>query len=172
MSLGADLEARNAQGETPLIVAARLNKTKIVKELLDLKANPDAQDNNGNTALMVAAGTPSRKSWDKTGQVLSTRYLCQYGADPLLKNKQGQTVTSLVHSNWMPGIYMDDILTLFEKIAAEKKNAAIGTTPSEQEKEQEMEKERRRAIEEDIRDAMVAKKTVVFTPPPLRRRQP
>ena len=48
---GADREARNSSGETPLISAARRLNTEVCGYLLDKGANPNAKDDHGTAAL-------------------------------------------------------------------------------------------------------------------------
>ena len=52
---GADIEARNKDGGTPLHVAANFNKADMVRLLLDHHADIDAKDEEGKTALAWAA---------------------------------------------------------------------------------------------------------------------
>lgn len=52
---GADIEARNAEGATPLITASRLGNLALVSLLLEQGAQLDATDRNGNTALHEAS---------------------------------------------------------------------------------------------------------------------
>jgi ankyrin repeat protein len=52
---GADVNAKDEQGNTPLIVAAGGSDSGIVAQLIRLGAKIDARDRQGNTALMVAA---------------------------------------------------------------------------------------------------------------------
>ncbi len=107
-----DVEARNAQDESPLMLAAikgqqdvvvkllardaDVNKTgwaplhyaatggqiAIIKLLLDKYAFIDAQSPNGSTPLMMAA---------MYGSTDSVKLLLDEGADPLMKNEQGLT---------------------------------------------------------------------------------
>lgn len=51
---GADVNARDAQGMTPLMVAAREGDPGLINGLLHHGANPDLQDNDGWTAVMHA----------------------------------------------------------------------------------------------------------------------
>ena len=59
---GADIEARNTKGETPLMIASKQSTSRtpsrfaIFKFLLQAGANPHAADVTGNTALAYAAG--------------------------------------------------------------------------------------------------------------------
>ncbi len=52
---GADLEARNQQGATPLFMAAMNGKTDILKILIEKNADKEARNNAHQTALMIAA---------------------------------------------------------------------------------------------------------------------
>lgn len=52
---GADLNAKDQQGETALMRAAAGNKVKIVKALINGGADVSAKDNRGHTALMRAS---------------------------------------------------------------------------------------------------------------------
>ena len=52
---GADIEARDEQGQTPLVRAATYGQDRIVRLLLDKGANIEATDPDGATALINAA---------------------------------------------------------------------------------------------------------------------
>ncbi|HEV2601993.1 MAG TPA: ankyrin repeat domain-containing protein [Candidatus Babeliales bacterium] len=52
---GANIEARNQYGFTPLMLAVDLNKLEAMRTLLDRGANIEATDNRGFTALTIAA---------------------------------------------------------------------------------------------------------------------
>ncbi|MGH7939932.1 MAG: ankyrin repeat domain-containing protein, partial [Limisphaerales bacterium] len=51
----ADVNATDNTGQTPLIVAAKGGKTKLIQMLLEAGANPNLADNDGVTALSSAA---------------------------------------------------------------------------------------------------------------------
>ena len=53
INAGADLEAKNQDGKTALVLAAENGHDASVKALL--AARPTANDNNNNTALLLAA---------------------------------------------------------------------------------------------------------------------
>jgi ankyrin repeat protein len=55
LSRGAELEARNRYGSTPLLEACRRNLPNVVRFLLSRKANPSARMADGSTALHLAA---------------------------------------------------------------------------------------------------------------------
>ena len=80
---GADIEARDPQGYTPLILASYNGQAKAADLLLAQGASPDAPDAaRGNTALMGVAFKGYGAIADR---------LLDAGADPHRTNKAGQT---------------------------------------------------------------------------------
>ena len=77
---GADLDARNAMGATPLTSAASFRDSKTVKLLLELGANANARDGQGLTPLMRAA---------YRDHVPSVQALLQHGASLTMKDPNG-----------------------------------------------------------------------------------
>lgn len=71
LSAGADVNARDAYGFTPLKNALMSDNSKLVGNLLAKGANPDALDNFGNSPLMIAAS----KGW-----LLQVEFLLKYHA--------------------------------------------------------------------------------------------
>lgn len=76
---------------TPLMIATSAGRTgaELLKLLLDAHANVDAQDIEGNTALMEAAMGDEPKM---------VTVLLQGGADPRIRNKYGLTALDLAKS--------------------------------------------------------------------------
>ncbi len=58
IALHASVDLANRLGETPLLKAVQLRNTLIARMLLDAGANPDANDNSGNSARSVATADP------------------------------------------------------------------------------------------------------------------
>lgn len=77
---GADLEARDYRGRTPLFHFGETSE--ITKILLDYGSNPDAQDYNNLTAAHVAV---------ISGRLDRLKLLIEYGADINKQDKDGQT---------------------------------------------------------------------------------
>ena len=79
---GADLDARNAMGRTPLISAASARDSATVKLLLELGANANTRDGTGLTPLMEAA---------YRDHVPSVEELLRHGASLTSKDPKGLT---------------------------------------------------------------------------------
>uniref|UniRef100_A0A671RTR3 Ankyrin repeat domain 34C n=1 Tax=Sinocyclocheilus anshuiensis TaxID=1608454 RepID=A0A671RTR3_9TELE len=88
---GAYINESNDRGETPLMVACMskhsdqqsVSKAKLVKYLLDNKADPNIQDKAGRTALMHAC---SNRAGHEVVSLLLTN-----GADPSLEDRHGSS---------------------------------------------------------------------------------
>ena len=50
----ADLEARNENRQTPLVVATKAKQTKVAVMLLEAGADPDAKDDMSDSAFLYA----------------------------------------------------------------------------------------------------------------------
>ena len=83
---GANIEARDKDGLTPLMYAARANNVNYINALMLNKAYAYAQDNEGNTALHYAA-----QKKDIEGKSHALRFLLRRGVDPNIRNKEGLT---------------------------------------------------------------------------------
>ena len=79
---GADINAKDSEGWTPLHNAARSGNVEIIKALLDRGAAVNAKNTNGLTALMFAAGK---------GQTEAAKLLLEKGADINAKDTDGLT---------------------------------------------------------------------------------
>ena len=76
---GAHVDARKANGSTPLIVHSSAGNKEVVQALIEKKANVDIQDDDGWSALMVSS---------RSGHIEIVRVLIYAGAIPDLKNKE------------------------------------------------------------------------------------
>jgi ankyrin repeat protein len=97
ISHGADIEARDKIGRTPLYIAvehhhasAEIRDIETVDALLSLKADINAKANRGWTPLHVAV-------WH--GDVGMARYLIAHGADVHAKDKKGRTPRDVAEIN-------------------------------------------------------------------------
>lgn len=89
---GADVDAPNRSGGTPLMTAIAFNHedTIIVKRMLEAGADVNAQDKRGMTALMVAARY-SRKE--------AVALLLAHGADPSIRDNEGRNAASMTRDS-------------------------------------------------------------------------
>ena len=83
---GADVNAKNIEGETTLMQVSTLGRIKEVKLLLEAGANVDAVDLKGETALIKAS---------KLGHIETVKLLLQAGANVNAKNIDGDTAISI-----------------------------------------------------------------------------
>lgn len=80
LSEGADVNARDAAGETALMLAAARGRLDVIGLLIERGADVNAASDAGNTALMLAAAR---------GQVDAARALLERGARADHRNKFG-----------------------------------------------------------------------------------
>lgn len=82
LELGASVDVRSEEGDTPLILAAVQGSCTVINRLLDKGADIDARNWHGLTALMEAA------FW---GNAEVVKTLVQRGADVHARDSQGRT---------------------------------------------------------------------------------
>ncbi|MEK7801635.1 MAG: ankyrin repeat domain-containing protein [Pseudomonadota bacterium] len=83
LAQGANIEATDNNGNTPLLLAGGMHGTKIVLALLAQGANIEATNNNGNTPLLLAAA--------RGGDTDTVLCLLAQGANIEATNKYGET---------------------------------------------------------------------------------
>jgi ankyrin repeat protein len=99
---GAEVNAADAEGKTPLNYAIRGGYLEIADKLLDKGADPNKADKDNETPLMAA--------------ILGCRadlveLLASRGADKTLKNKDGKTALDILHE-CISGFKADEITRL------------------------------------------------------------
>ena len=82
LGAGADVDTRDWDGWTALMLAARNGHTEIARTLIEAGADVDTQDRNGQTAMMLAA-------W--YGHTEIARALIEAGADVDTRDRDGWT---------------------------------------------------------------------------------
>ncbi|KAK1784596.1 hypothetical protein P4O66_003287 [Electrophorus voltai] len=121
---GAYINESNDRGETPLMVACltkhfdqqSVGKAKLVKYLLDNKADPNIQDKTGKTALMHAC---NQRAGHEVVSLLLTN-----GADPSLEDRSGSS--ALVYA--INADDKDTLKVLLDACKAKGKEVIIITT--------------------------------------------
>ena len=83
---GANIEVKDNNGDTALILASYYRRLEIVKYLVEKGANINATNDNGWTSLMYAS---------KYGELETIKYLLENGADVNIKNKNGNAALDL-----------------------------------------------------------------------------
>ena len=79
---GANPEARSASGSTPVLVAARMGASQVLRALLRAGADPEDAGDKPWTPLVVAAAA---------GQTQAVKTLLEYGAKADLRFEEGRT---------------------------------------------------------------------------------
>ena len=99
VAAGTDLNAKEPEGSTLLILAAFLGQTEAAGLLVKNGAELEARNNDGSTALLTAAFFCHSET---------VELLLESGADVNAKNNAGQTPLDTVSAEWGPeveGIY-------------------------------------------------------------------
>jgi ankyrin repeat protein len=105
---GANIEARDEDGKTPLILAGGHGETAVVKLLLEKGAQIEAADNSGETALIWAACNCPIIDMPDTAD--SVRLLLESGANVEARDKRGTTPLMLASAwgrTWIVKILLD-----------------------------------------------------------------
>lgn len=159
LAAGADVNARNAEGETALLLVSKLFGSKrlipTVECLLEAGADSDAADSHGRTALMMATGPDDadlcRLLLDSGARLTTTdsdgdtplawaviheapaivRLLLEAGADCETTNRLGQRPVDLCDAHEFDQEDMDAIRTLLwvAHERAELRRSAAPTAP-------------------------------------------
>ena len=87
---GADIDAENGHGETPLHVTMEFNNVEVVRVLLEHGANVDAENSQGRTPLHEAAGHNGTEV---------VRMLLEHGANADAEDSQGKTAFQIASAN-------------------------------------------------------------------------
>lgn len=91
---GINVNSKDGDGWTPLMLAADNNNLQIAKLLVELGADLEQKNDDGETALMIS-------SYNNSGYV--GRYLISKGANPDVTDKFGRTAYEIAKENFKKG---------------------------------------------------------------------
>lgn len=88
MEKGAEINAQDADGQTPLIVAAATNQEELTSALLDLGADPNLKNAEGEVPAVhaIANNHPN-----------ISKILLERGANPEIRNKDGEDLMAIAY---------------------------------------------------------------------------
>jgi hypothetical protein len=95
LRLYANPNRPNGRGEFPLQIAVVSADTALIALLLTYRADPNLTDDSGRTALHLAVSQKDLLA----ERAVCVRYLMEHGADPLRKDRAGQTPYELASAN-------------------------------------------------------------------------
>ena len=125
LSRGAQVNAKDNSGSTPLHIASRYASDEagleMVRLLLDRGADPEARNITGTTSLFMSVFT------DIDGRPAVTALLLERGADPMARNLSGATPLHRVY--WRPGILPATVELLLDWGADPNARDSVGKTP-------------------------------------------
>lgn len=102
--VGANMDTKDARGNTLIALAASLGHVKIVNLLLDMGVNPDVKNNTGETALMLAAGN---------GYNNVVKRLIEGGAKKDIRNDAGESAAECAEKGRAKKVSnFDSVITL------------------------------------------------------------
>ena len=119
---GANVDARDAEGLTPLAWAAQYGRTEVAKYLIAQRANLNPADKFGFTPLMWAA---------QEGQQGMVDLLLTKGANPWVVTRNGITAHTLARysGSWRTASMLEDWLAGRRRSAAPARQAAKPVVP-------------------------------------------
>ena len=118
LDAGANVNARDKEDHTALMIASEQGDSEIVRQLwFEGAANPDAQNEDGDTALMITMKVFSGllEQGDKTGynRYMATIFgLIKYKPDPDIQNNEGKTAIELAEELGLDSSVVDALLYL------------------------------------------------------------
>ncbi|KNG82845.1 hypothetical protein ANOM_008624 [Aspergillus nomiae NRRL 13137] len=95
IDMGADINIKSNNGQSPLVHALLGKKESIAKILIHRRADVNAKDGHGKTPLMTAIRVAAMLSSNRAKIVRIVERLVQEGADINAKDESGETPLSI-----------------------------------------------------------------------------
>ena len=99
VQMGADVNATDSYGWTPLLFAAKKGSAVVLRNLLEMNANIDHEDQSGNTALLISS---ARGHVEAVQLLLNRRASLKPAADGLncldvaIENQQADVLMTII----------------------------------------------------------------------------
>jgi hypothetical protein len=112
LDAGAEIDAQDKNGATPLHRAVRTRCAAAVKCLLDRGANPTKKNKSGSTPFHLAVqntgrgGTGAQVAIDAQRRIVEV--FLSFGVKTTLKDGKGRTVLECANSDWVREMFTDD----------------------------------------------------------------
>lgn len=120
LSLGADVNITDEDGDTPLHLSAKFGHFETIKALLSAAARPDIRNNEGDTPLHCICKNFDFLNPQKSREIIC--YMLENGCCNTLEEEDSQQHKPL---ECIPNIFANDIIAVATKCRLQRENVTI-----------------------------------------------